>query len=436
MMILYQFLKLTGYSISDAVTELSSIHNLDAIGYSNWYERKKWDIFDWHKNNNLFYTNILNNKMINSWTDVPILQKKDFQKDIATILAHTYSKSDSYISNTSGSSGHPFYFAKDKYAHAITWAEVFYLYGLHDIRIQDKQARFYGIPLNKLSYYKERIKDYIGNRYRFPVFDLSEQKMNTWLEVFKQKKFGYCYGYTSAMVFFARYCIQQSCVLKNICPSLKACITTSETCTQEDREILEKGFGVPVINEYGASETGIIAFDYPDGQFRISSNSLYVEVVDENDQVLPYGNEGRILVTSLFNKAMPIIRYEIGDIGSIRMDDHGHLILEGLQGRVNDIVQLPSGKKSAGLTFYYISRSILEQGGSLKEFIIRQTAIDTFEFDIVSDAAISAKDIQSIKNEMDVYLEKGLNLKVNYVDKIQRTGSGKIKHFFSEIKTQ
>jgi len=433
MNLLFNSLKFQGFPIRRAEKEFQKIQSLDKNEFDAWQEYKRWDIVKHHLANNFIFAARCENQLPKRWEDIPVLTKKDFQQPLELLISNPFKRKEIYIGNTSGSSGHPFFFAKDKYAHAITWTEAFYLYGLHNIKIQDKQARFYGIPLNKSSYYKEKIKDCLANRYRFPVFDLSEQRMNIWLEVFKQKKFNYCYGYTSAMVFFARHCVKKSYVLKNICPSLKVCITTSETCTKEDRAILENGFGVPVINEYGASETGIIAFDYPDGHFRISPNSLYVEVVDENDKVLPYGNEGRILVTSLFNKAMPIIRYEIGDIGSIRKDDHGHLILDGLRGRVNDIVQLPSGKKSAGLTFYYISRSILEKGGSLNEFIIRQTAIDTFEFDIVSDTAISSKDIISIKNEMDIYLEKGLNLRINYLDKIQRVGSGKIKHFFSEI---
>src|SRR5690606_328888 len=98
------------------------------------------------------------------------------------------------------------------------------------------------------------------------------------------------------------------------------------------------------------------------------------------------GVEGRILSTSLYNKAFPMIRYETGDVGVIDYaHDPRYTQLKQLSGRVNDTIVLPGGKKAAGLTFYYISRSVLEKSGVLKEFIIRQTKEHRFEFDIVSD---------------------------------------------------
>ena len=133
---------------------------------------------------------------------------------------------------------------------------------------------------------------------------------------------------------------------------------------------------------------------------------------------------------------MPFIRYNIGDIGSIRDKNKlngKYKILDNLLGRENDMILLPSGKKSPGLTFYYISRSILESSGSLKEFIIRQTSKNTFIFDIVSDNDLSNKEIEKIKDKMDTYLEPGLKIIINRVELINRPKSGKIKHFFSEV---
>src|SRR5690606_10146902 len=133
---------------------------------------------------------------------------------------------------------------------------------------------------------------------------------------------------------------------------------------------------------------------------------------------------------SLHNKAMPFIRYDVGDIGVLEKDDKG-IVLRRLSGRVNDTILLPGGRKSPGLTFYYVSRSILESSGILKEFIIRQVALDTFEFDVVSDVPLEDKHIAEIKEKMDQYLAPGLRLKVNQVDQIKRPASGKIKHFYS-----
>ena len=100
---------------------------------------------------------------------------------------------------------------------------------------------------------------------------------------------------------------------------------------------------------------------------------------------------------------------------------------------MSSTVQLPSGKKAAGLTFYYISRQLLESGGALKEFVIRQTALDTFIFDVVSDKPLSEKEILGIQSAMKLYLEDGLQLIINQVQQIERKGAGKLKHFYSLI---
>jgi len=212
--------------------------------------------------------------------------------------------------------------------------------------------------------------------------------------------------------------------LKDVCPSLKVCIVTSEVCTPEDKILIEKATGIPVVKEYGASELCLIAFEHPDGLWRINTKTIFVEQTDD----------GKLLCTSLYNKAFPMIRYEIGDMGQIDYDKNGYPYLSALLGRTNDTIVLPSGKVSPGLTFYYISRSILESKGILKEFIIRQTAIDTFIFDIVCDGELDADVAIEITQKAEMYLEKGLHIILNKTYEIKRPASGKIKHFYSEIK--
>ncbi len=81
----------------------------------------------------------------------------------------------------------------------------------------------------------------------------------------------------------------------------------------DDRKLMTKQFGVPIVNEYGASELDLIAFENPKGEWQIDSETLYVKILNDDNEVLPYGSEGRIVVTSLYNKEFPMIRYDIGD---------------------------------------------------------------------------------------------------------------------------
>ena len=256
------------------------------------------------------------------------------------------------------------------------------------------------------------------------------------MKKFEATSFDYINGYTSSIVQFAKFLQKKNTNLKTICPTLKACVVTSEMLFENDKQLMETQFGVSVVNEYGASELDLIAFQNPNDEWQVNSETLYVEILDEHDNILPYGEEGRIIITSLYNKAHPFIRYDIGDVGVLSKESTIRKpILEKLIGRTNDIAILPSGKKAAGLTFYYITKSIIEDDGNVKEFIIKQLKLDTFEIIYASAEDISEFKIKTIKTEMENYLEKGLIILFKRQDQIERSKSGKLKQFSSLMKS-
>lgn len=419
--------------MKEASAQLDSFYALNRQAQKKWIEDQKKRIVEFHFQNNSFYKQLVKQSLPPAWSDLPILQKMDLQAPIGEMISDGYTVSDVYISNTSGSSGHPFFFAKDKFTHALTWAYILSQYNSLNIHQGDWQARFYGIPLDRISYAKEKVKDFFMHRVRFPVFDLGDEMLEKFLLQFKRTKIQYVYGYTNSILLFSQFLVRRNVRLVEVCPTLKRCIVTSEVCREEDKRVIEQALGVPVIREYGASELDVIAIEDIHGRWAVNEANLFIEVLSDDNRVLPLGETGRLVITSLNNKAMPFIRYDIGDIGVLEEDDRG-LVLKTLSGRVNDTIVLPSGKKSPGLTFYYVSRSILESSGVLKEFIIRQTALNSFEFDVVSDRPLTPEETKDIREKMNLYLEPGLELKINRVEKIDRPASGKIKHFYSEIK--
>lgn len=430
-------LKLNGFPIEQAQKDLAEIHKIPEEEYGSYLNRKKTEIVCFHLEHNLYYKKFFNGAYKN-WEDVPVMTKKDFQKPIASRLSEGYPLKKVYVNKTSGSSGDPFIFAKDKYAHALTWANNIYQFGQFGIDFNKSlQARFYGIPLDKTGYYKERFKDLLSHRYRFPIFNLSDDVLENVLKKFTSTKFDYINGYTSSIVLFGKFLKKKNIVLKTVCPTLRCCIVTSEMLFEEDKILLENQFGIPLVNEYGASELDLIAYQNPVGDWKLNSETLYIEILDENNKVLPYGEEGRVVITSLYNKAHPFIRYDIGDIGVIsKKSTPKYQVLEKLVGRTNDIALLPSGKKSPGLTFYYVTKSIIEDDGNVKEFIIRQTAIDIFEIDYVSETELAENQIDEIKKAISTYLEDGLTFIFSRKEVLDRSKRGKLKQFVSLLASQ
>lgn len=431
-------LRLQGFPIVDAEAELSHIHQLDPTQALKRSISKRWDIYNYHVASNPVYRSHVNQYNITEWHNIPILTKKKLQQPIKNRLSKGYSTTNAHIHNTSGSSGTPFFFAKDKFCHAMSWAVIGNRFGWHNIEMgKSLQARFYGIPLGGIKYYKEKLKDYLAARVRFPVFDLSDQKLEIYLNEFTKHPFVYLNGYTSSLVLFARYITRQGITLKDICPTLKAAFTTSEVCDELDRQIMEQGFGVKVVNEYGAAELDLIAFEDEDGDWLVNHETLFVEILGKDGKPVQPGTEGRVVITSLYNKAMPFIRYELGDTAVLSAKTKGaYQLLEKVSGRINDVAILPSGKKAPGLTFYYISKSLLEQGGIIKEFIIRQTALNHFIFEYTAERLLNEQEKIQVQQAMDKYLEPGLQATFEYKEVIQRSKSGKLKHFHCEIPSQ
>lgn len=430
-------LLLNGFPIGKAKTMLQDIQSISDAAYPDYIEKRKKEIVSYHLKHNSFYKNLVGNTDVDDWNSLPVMTKKDLQQSLENRLSKGYHTKNVYVNKTSGSSGDPFIFAKDKLSHALTWAVIqdrFSWYGLNFN--SSLQARFYGIPLDKNGYYKERFKDFFSKRIRFSIFDLSDNTFKEVVQSFKKYPFKYINGYTSAIVQFAKYLNRENIILSNICPTLTSCVVTSEMLFDTDKKLMNAQFGVPIINEYGASELDLIAFQNPKEEWQINSETLYVEILDNADNVLPHGKEGRVVITSLFNKAHPFIRYDIGDIGMLSKNSTlKHPILENLIGRTNDIVVLPSGKKAAGLTFYYITKSIIENDGNVKEFVIEQMSINEFKVLYVSSEMLMDEKLAEIKKEMESYLEKGLSINFERVEKLKRSKSGKLKQFTSFINS-
>ena len=412
-----------GYDLKTAAQTLDQIRQMDRSSFTVWQSQKCTEIARWHYDNNPFYHEIVNGPFPDSWEQLPILSKSDFQKPLGNLIAAAFTVKDLYVANTSGSTGNPFYFAKDKMAHALTWANFFHYYKMAGLKPNDLQARFFGIPLSGKSRLVEQIKDLSMNRVRFPVFYLGTDSLKNYLERFTRHKFVYIYGYTNAIRHFAAFVKSKGLILNQVCPTLRAVIVTAEICTPEDQKLIEQATGVPVYIEYGASETGLIAFSDRFGNLKVCDETLFVETTANQE----------ILVTTFFNKAFPIIRYKIGDLATLVRGTDG-VQIQSLIGRSDDLVKLPNGNEAAGLTFYYCTRAILEKSSNIREIYFTQKSISNFVISYVSHSDLTTEDKSLIIANIDKMLQPGLELSFERTDQIRRKSNGKFQVFTSELK--
>jgi phenylacetate-CoA ligase len=132
-------------------------------------------------------------------------------------------------------------------------------------------------------------------------------------------------------------------------------LTVSDRIDPQLRELVREVFGARIIDRYSSEEFGYIALQCPvHDHLHVCSPSLIVEVVDDEGNACDVGVPGRVLVTSLHNFAMPLIRYDIGDIAEFGEPCDTGLkwpVLDQVSGRIRDSITSPEGE-SYLVTFF------------------------------------------------------------------------------------
>jgi phenylacetate-CoA ligase len=216
---------------------------------------------------------------------------------------------------------------------------------------------------------------------------------------------------------------------------LRMVMTDSELLVDEQRAAITTGFGVPVFDEYSSFETLHIYYECPRGGRHIAEDRVYVEVVDDDGNRVPDGVEGRIVCTAFHERAMPLLRYVMGDIGVIDPEPCGcgrrFRTMRVTRGRMNDSVLLPDGSRMFADRF--IAIVLLHPG--VAGLFVRQDATGAVRVHVAPDGAVPVADLLA-SVEAVVRREAGhdLDLEVVQVDEVPLTPGGKAKFVQSDYQ--
>lgn len=227
-------------------------------------------------------------------------------------------------------------------------------------------------------------------------------------------------GYVSALEQVVAYCEKYG--IEDLGAKFSSVITMSESLNIETKEKLQKLFKCPVVSRYINLENGIIAQQEVngDGSFLINTASYYVEILDlEKDEVLPEGQKGRIVVTDLYNYAMPMIRYDTGDIGSMYTSQDGRKYLKTVEGRKLDVLYDTKGN----IVSSYIMYKNMWKYTEISQYQLIQTGEKDYLFKINCPNGFN-KESQLVA-EFKEYLGQDANFQVEYVTEIPLLNSGK-----------
>jgi phenylacetate-CoA ligase len=214
-------------------------------------------------------------------------------------------------------------------------------------------------------------------------------------------------------------------------PGLQQVRSYGETVTQSLRDYVRKVWGVGLSDSYSSQEVGYMALQCPEHEhYHVQAETMYLEVLDENDKPCAPGEIGRVVVTPLHNFAMPLIRYEVGDYaeaGEPCSCGRGLPVLKRIVGRTRNMVRTPEGR------CYWPSFPLEDwlDVADIHQFQLRQIALDHIEVLLVMAGELSAEQTRLLEQKLRHSLNYSFNLDFRYVDSIQAQANGKYEDFIS-----
>jgi phenylacetate-CoA ligase len=284
---------------------------------------------------------------INSYEDfvcIPELKKADLRNRIDDLICKDV-EATSFIS-TGGSTGEPLKLpvgadnaprvrrqqAKGRSAYDIQYKErCFLIWGHSSGMGSGLRAAFERL--------KRKLKDRVIGYYRLSAYELGNETLCAEFPNFLKFKPRWVCGYSSAVVAFARANWEKRERVHAL--KIKVVLCSAEMLRPSEAKELHEFFGAPVALEYGAMEFGPVAYTHPEREGLYVMDDLLVEAIPTEET-----HVFRLLVTSLYPRAVPMIRYDIGD--QVKIYDpnfKGGIIqrFDEILGRQNDIITFPDG---------------------------------------------------------------------------------------------
>ncbi|MBN2412662.1 phenylacetate--CoA ligase family protein [candidate division KSB1 bacterium] len=352
-------------------------------------------------------------------SDFPVIQKINIKDNYKGFLSNAYKKKYLITTKTSGSYGVPFvfYLTRNKYYRRL--AEILYFNQKAGYRLGQP---FVQVRTSKFS----RLSLFMNNCVIINPTVINNEWLEQQRQILKNKKFQFLIAWPGVLINIAHYCLQHGDTADDF--SIKGIVCSAEPLSGNSRETFEKVFGCPVYDRYASQELGVIAHECKKcGVYHLNHASLFIEILSmySNKPVEP-GQAGRVVVTDLFSHAMPIIRYDTGDIAVLEEKNFecGYIpSVKKIEGRMIETVYNTSGK----VVNWGAIGDIIEKDKETIDNIIQYQFIQKNKDNYVIKLAVK----DTFKNEKYIYtqfknlLGQDAHIKFEYVDTIEPLPSGK-----------
>jgi len=374
--------------------------------------------------------------ILDRFTDLPFLTKSIIREHFEEIKSDDLDQRNWRRNTSGGSTGEPVTFIQDKEFHEKGVAQMFLGDKMAGKDLCEPEIKLWGSERDLFQGtvgLRAKAGNFIRNQRILNSFKMSREDMKNYIEQINAMRPQLVLAYAQSAYELARFSLEQSLPIKPV----GAVMTSAGTLYPFMRETISEAFHAPVFNRYGSREVGCIATEC-DAHLglHINMETQLVEIIDDQGEYCKPGEEGEIVVTSLTNYAMPLIRYRMGDMG-IWADKEctcgrGATLLKTVTGRTTDYFISKEGRIVPSEYFIHLLGVVLNSGWVKKTQIIQED-YDYIKVKFAVYTSPSDKEIAEIEEKICLVMGQSCKVEFEFVDDIPPHSSGKYRYTISKL---
>ncbi len=363
---------------------------------------------------------------------IPLLTKSDLRADFEYLRSDAYRGSLVHHKKTSGSTGTSVAVVVDEEAQQFKRACTLRSDEWSGWQLGERKACVWGNPEFVKHGWRGWLRNSLLERATFlDTLCMDQAAMKRFLDELRRRPPSLLFGHAHSLYLFAEFCrIEGGAKFQP-----RGIISTAMVLHDWERHTIEEVFDTKVTNRYGCEELSLIACEceHHDG-LHINTDGVYVEVLRPDGSPCAPGEVGAVVVTDLVNRAMPLIRYQVGDMAALSERQcpcgRGLPMLERIAGRIADYVVTPSGEMVSGIS---LTENFAMLVPGIAQLQIIQEQVDHFVFRIVRGADWSQASEGLIAELVSDRFGTNVTYACEFVERIAQEPSGKYRFCISHV---
>lgn len=373
---------------------------------------------------------------IRAWDDfrtIPLLTKADLRARRADMLSDQFQTAAVHDRKTSGSTGVSVHVVVDDAAQQFQRACTLRSDEWSGWRLGERVAAVWGNPQYLKHGLRGRLRNALLDRATYlDTLKMDEAAMDRFAAVLRRWPPSLLFGHAHSLYLFAQFLRGRG--RADIRP--RGIISSAMVLHDWERQAIEEVFQCRVTNRYGCEEVSLIACECERHEgLHVNADALYLEVLRPDGTPAAAGEAGIVVVTDLLNQALPMIRYQVGDMAvpSPRPCSCGRglPLLERIDGRIADYVVTPRGELISGIS---LTENFAVMVPGVAQLQIVQEELDRFVFRIVRGPGFGRDSLATIDSLVAERFGLDVRYECDYVDRIPSEPSGKYRFCISRVE--